>query len=87
MMTQCAALEFAQYNIRVVAVAPGFVHTNILKGMQERDMEDPIAKKPMNGQLLYPDQIANTVLFLASKEASGINGITIKVDDGYASFK
>jgi NAD(P)-dependent dehydrogenase (short-subunit alcohol dehydrogenase family) len=87
MMTQVAALELAQYNIRVVGVAPGFVHTNILKGLKERGMEDPIAQKHMNGEFLYPHQIADTVLFLASEAASGINGSTVKVDDGYASFK
>jgi glucose 1-dehydrogenase len=87
MMTQVAALDLAPYNIRVVGVAPGFVHTNIVQGLKDNGMEDPIAKKHMHGQFLNPDQISNTVLFLASEEASGINGSTVKVDDGYVSFK
>ncbi|KRE59631.1 SDR family NAD(P)-dependent oxidoreductase [Paenibacillus sp. Soil750] len=87
MMSQVAALELAPYHIRVVGVAPGFVHTNIVKGLKDRGMEDPIAQKHMHGEFLNSEQIADTVLFLASDAASGINGSTIKVDDGYASFK
>ncbi|MBH5319577.1 SDR family oxidoreductase [Paenibacillus sp. GSMTC-2017] len=87
MMSQVAALELAPHNIRVVGVAPGFVHTNIVNTLKEKGMEDPIAKKHMHGEFLNPNQIADTVLFLASDAASGINGSTIKVDDGYASFK
>lgn len=86
-MSQVAALELAPHHIRVVGVAPGFVHTNIVSGLKERGMEDPIAQKHMHGEFLNPDPIADTVLFLASDAASGINGSTIKVDDGYASFK
>ncbi|AZN38748.1 SDR family NAD(P)-dependent oxidoreductase [Paenibacillus albus] len=87
MMSQVAALDLAPYNIRVVGVAPGFAHTNILNPLKERGLENPIAKKHIHGELLQPHQITDTVLFLASDAASGINGTTVKIDDGYTAFK
>lgn len=87
MMTQSAALELAKNGIRVVAVAPGGVDTNIIQGYKDAGLGEHLAKQQMTGKLLQPEQIANVVAFLASDEASGINGSTVLVDDGYASFK
>ena len=87
MMTQSAALELAPYNIRVVAVAPGGVDTRIIQGYKDAGLTEHLSRQQMTGKLMQPEQIANVVAFLASEEASGINGSVVMVDDGFASFK
>jgi glucose 1-dehydrogenase len=87
MMTQSAALELAQFKIRVVGVAPGTVDTPIIQGYKDMGLEKKLMRQQMRGELMLPDQIANVMAFLASDEADGINGTTVMVDDGYTSFK
>lgn len=87
MMTQAAALELAEFKIRVVAVAPGTVDTPIIKGYKDMGMEKKLARQQMRGQLMNAEQIANVMAFLATSDADGINGSTVMVDDGFASFK
>ena len=87
MMTQAAALELAEFNIRVVAVAPGTVDTPIIQGYKDLGMEKKLARQQMRGKLMVAEQVANVMAFLACSDADGINGSTVMVDDGYASFK
>ena len=87
MMTQSAALELARYNIRVVAVAPGSVDTPFIQPYKDSGQAEAMAKLQMRGELMKPEHIANVMAFLASEEADGINGSTVMVDDGFASFK
>jgi NAD(P)-dependent dehydrogenase (short-subunit alcohol dehydrogenase family) len=86
-MTQAAALELGPNDIRVVAVAPGGVDTPIIQGYKDMGLEEAMKRQHMRGHILQPEQIGEVVAFLASDGASGINGSTILVDDGYASFK
>lgn len=87
MMTKSAALDLAKYGIRVVAIAPGGVDTNIIQGYKDAGLGDHLARQQMTGKLLQPEQIANSVAFLATEEANAINGSVVMLDDGFASFK
>ncbi len=87
MMTKSAALELAEYGIRVVAVAPGAVDTPIIQGYKDKGIIDMMKAKVMGNKLTKPEQIADTVYLLSLEEASAINGSVVMADEGYASFK
>ncbi|MCM2535105.1 SDR family oxidoreductase [Neobacillus pocheonensis] len=87
LMTQTAALELAEYGIRVVGIAPGIVDTPIYDTAREKGLTDLITDKQMTKKFTQPADIANVVAFLASDEARAITGTTVLVDDGYTSFK
>lgn len=87
MMTKSAALELAEYGIRVVAVAPGAVDTPIIQGYKDNGMVDMMKAKVMGNKLTQPEQIADAVFLLTLPEASAINGSVVMADEGYASFK
>ena len=80
-MTKVWARELGKYHIRVNAVAPGFTATEILAAMPEKVLEGLIARTPL-GRLGQPEDVANAYLFLASDEASFINGAVLRVDGG-----
>lgn len=84
--SRSAALELAQYNIRVVAIAPGRVQTPILAQFSE-EQNCIFASEQLRGRLTHPREIADVVAFLASDQASAINGTVVHVDDGYSVFK
>jgi NAD(P)-dependent dehydrogenase (short-subunit alcohol dehydrogenase family) len=82
-LTKSAALEAAAYGVRVNAVAPGPVDT----GMLDRFSGGPAGKAAMGGGLPLkrigtPDEIAQTILFVASNKASFLTGQSIAVDGG-----
>ncbi|WP_145409347.1 SDR family NAD(P)-dependent oxidoreductase [Paenibacillus xylanexedens] len=85
MMSKSGALELAEYGIRVVGVAPGFINTPILGDNQE--VKDALASQHMSGKLIQPEKVASVVTFLFSDAASAVNGSTVAVDDGFLSFK
>jgi 3-oxoacyl-[acyl-carrier protein] reductase len=80
-MTKTWARELGRKGIRAIAVCPGFIATPILSKMPG-DVLDAMAKKVPNGRLGTPDEVANVFAFLASDEASYINGAVISVDGG-----
>ena len=80
-MTKTWARELGRKGIRAVAVCPGFIATPILKQMPEKVLQDMAGKVPL-GRLGLPEEIANVFAFLASDEASYINGAVISVDGG-----
>lgn len=84
--TRSAAYELAEYGIRVVAITPGRVGTPIINQFSE-DLKTLFASEQLRNKLTDPEEIANTVAFLASDEASAINGTVVHVDDGYSVFK
>jgi 3-oxoacyl-[acyl-carrier protein] reductase len=80
-MTKVWARELGRSNIRVNAVAPGFIATEMVAAMPEKILQGMRARTPL-GRLGQPSDIANTYLFLASDEASFITGATLRVDGG-----
>jgi len=80
-MTKVWARELGRYHIRVNAVAPGFVATEMVASMPETILEGMQARTPL-GHLGQPRDIANAYLFLASDEASFITGAVLRVDGG-----
>lgn len=80
-MAKTWARELGMHGIRVNAVCPGFIETSILKSMPERVIRALEARVPL-GRLGKPEEIASTFAFLASDEASYINGAVIEVCGG-----
>ncbi len=91
-LTKCAATDLAQYGIRVNAVQPGFINTNIFTASLEIPEEmkvmakQVIAQASSNAQPVarggQPIDIANAVAFLASDAASFMTGTSMLVDGG-----
>ncbi len=79
-----AALENAKYGIRINSVCPGAINTRVAQVLGGNDVEGFKRKLTQNpiGRMGEPEEIANTVCFLASDEASFITGATIVVDGG-----
>jgi 3-oxoacyl-[acyl-carrier protein] reductase len=80
-MTRTWARELAKFKIRVNAVAPGFIATEILKAMPAKVLEGMIAKTPL-GRMGEPSDIANAYVWLASDLAAFVTGTVISVDGG-----
>jgi 3-oxoacyl-[acyl-carrier protein] reductase len=80
-MTKVWARELGRYNIRVNAVAPGFIATEMVLQMPEKILEGMVARVPL-GRMGQPRDVANAYLFLSSDEASFISGTVLRVDGG-----
>lgn len=84
--TRSAAYELAEYGVRAVAITPGRVGTPIINQFSD-ELKTLFASEQMRNKLTLPEEIADTVAFLASDEANAINGTVVHVDDGYSAFK
>lgn len=82
MLTRSMAFELGHLGVRVTAVAPGATVTPMLEG----GFEEPVYGRYMGitpaKRYATPEEQANVVLFLASDEASYVNGVTVRVDGG-----
>ena len=91
-LTKCAATDLAKFGIRVNAVQPGFINTNIFTQSLEMPDEMVVTAKAMIKQMSsnaqpvarsgMPDDIANAVAFLCSDAASFMTGASLIVDGG-----
>lgn len=79
--TKTLAQETAMYNVRVNAVAPGLINTDMATQMEENAGKEMIEASAMK-RLGKPSEIASAVLFLASEESSFINGQILRIDGG-----
>ena len=89
-LTKQMAVDFGTHNIRVNAVNPSFVITNINRAMFDKMKAEGAAWEKLLDMhplrhLGDPSDVANAALFLASEEARWITGITLPVDGGYTA--
>ena len=80
-LTKSVAKELGSRGIRVNAVAPGFIETDMTDAMPE-SAKEAIKGQITMGRIGTPDDIAGVVAFLASDASSYVTGQTIAVDDG-----
>jgi 3-oxoacyl-[acyl-carrier protein] reductase len=80
-MTRVWARELGKYRIRVNAVAPGFIATEMVKQMPEKIQQTMVGRTPL-GRMGQPEDIANAYAWLASDQASFITGTVLSVDGG-----
>ena len=90
MITRGAALELAEHDIRVNAVAPGHIATEFVDDLSEdapREAENDEMIKPVPlGRAGYPEDIAGAFLYLASEAAGYVTGELVTVDGGWSVF-
>jgi 3-oxoacyl-[acyl-carrier protein] reductase len=80
-MTRVWARELGRHNVRVNAVAPGFIATEMVKAMPEKVLDGMRQHTPL-GRLGEPSDIANAYVWLASSAAAFITGHVLSVDGG-----
>jgi NAD(P)-dependent dehydrogenase (short-subunit alcohol dehydrogenase family) len=81
MATKAMAKEWAQYNIRVNAVAPGLVHTPFSDAYDPKDKEEIIKRTPLR-RVAQPVEIAGAMIYLASDASSFVTGAVFIMDGG-----
>lgn len=84
-MTRSMACEWGELGIRVNAIAPGYVYTELVKKLEQQgkvDVKAIQARTPLR-RLAQPEEIAEAIVFLASDKASFITGTTLMVDGGW----
>ena len=79
--TKSLAKEVAPYNIRVNAVAPGFIETDMLMQLHEKQRVKVLEEIPV-GRFGMPEEVAQAVRFLVSDEAAYITGQVVQIDGG-----
>ena len=80
-MSKSLAIEYAKKNININCISPGFIKTNMTEKIDPKFKEIIISKIP-SARLGDPEDVANAVLFLASKQSNYINGETLHVNGG-----
>lgn len=80
-LTKSLAKEVAAYNIRVNAVAPGYIETDMTKDLKQKEL---LMKMVPVGRFGKPEEVAKVVSFLTSDKTNYITGQVIKVDGGLA---
>ncbi|HZQ06106.1 MAG TPA: SDR family oxidoreductase [Anaerolineae bacterium] len=89
MLTQALAIEWAKRGVRVVAIAPGPIRTELVQQVFAEGKASPelyIRRTPLH-KLGTVEDIAEAALFLASDEASYITGETLRVDGGWVAYQ
>jgi NAD(P)-dependent dehydrogenase (short-subunit alcohol dehydrogenase family) len=85
-LTKSLAISFAADGIRVNAIAPGWIKTEISrKGRETPEFNAKVVARLPGGAWAEPEDVAGTAIFLASPAAKLINGVTIPVDGGYTA--
>jgi len=80
-MTRTWARELGRHGIRVNAVAPGFIATDMVRSVPDKVLEGMVAHTPVR-RIGRPEEIAEAYVWLASDGASFVHGVTLPVDGG-----
>jgi NAD(P)-dependent dehydrogenase (short-subunit alcohol dehydrogenase family) len=91
-MTRCLALDLKEFGIRANTVSPGWVMTenveNLLyreRGWDDEEIRRNVGNLHLAGRLSTPAEIAAAIVWLASDDASFVNGANLMVDGGYTA--
>ena len=86
-LTKTLGALYAPDGIRVNAIAPGWIETNLTTGVQAApELSDPIVARTPMDRWGKPEEMAGTALYLASDQLAGfVTGVTIPVDGGFSS--
>ncbi|MFY9793489.1 MAG: 3-oxoacyl-ACP reductase FabG [Candidatus Sulfotelmatobacter sp.] len=79
--TRTWSRELGKYNIRVNAVAPGFIATEMVRSMPEKIIQNMVSHTPL-GRMGSPEDVAEAYIWLASEASSFITGVVLSVDGG-----
>jgi len=84
MLTKALAVEWAEYNIDVNAIAPGYTKTPLIKKLiKDSKIYEELKGRTPTHRLAEPDEIARAVLYLSSPSTTYITGHTLKIEGGY----
>lgn len=83
-LTKSMAIDLAPYNIQVNAIAPGWIATDLTARVRNSPMNDAILARTPANRWGQPEEIAGAAVFLASRAADFITGVTLPVDGGYS---
>jgi NAD(P)-dependent dehydrogenase (short-subunit alcohol dehydrogenase family) len=88
-LTKSLAIAFAEDGIRVNAIAPGWIKTELTRALREdpelSEFNNKVLARIPGGQWAEPEDLAGAAIFLASSASKLINGVTIPVDGGYSA--
>lgn len=88
MLTKVLAIEWAATGVRVNALAPGYVETEMIRGLRDRGVLDTArltGRTPL-GRLAAPEEVAAAAVFLASDDAAYVTGAVLPVDGGWLAY-
>ncbi len=83
-LTKSMAVELAQQNVQVNAIAPGWIETDMTAPIQNMPMNDEILMRTPAGRWGKAEELGGAAVFLASSASDFVTGETIRVDGGYA---
>jgi NAD(P)-dependent dehydrogenase (short-subunit alcohol dehydrogenase family) len=88
-LTKSLAISFAEDGIRVNAIAPGWIKTEMTRAVRENpeysEFNNKVVARIPSGEWAEAEDLAGAAIFLASPASKLINGVTIPVDGGYSA--
>jgi len=89
MLSKSLATEWGPHGIRVNSLSPGYMRTDLIKGLLEREgtelVEGWVKDIPM-GRMAEPSELQGTIVWMASDASSYLNGSDVIVDGGYTAW-
>jgi gluconate 5-dehydrogenase len=86
-ITKVLAVEWAEHHILVNAIAPGYVETDLTKGIQKRPkLQEAIGRQTPLGRMAKAEEVTGAAIYLASEASAYVTGQTIVVDGGWTAI-